>query len=71
MPKPIESIINYSDEAFDLEKTLSSKMKALPPDEFVGVLPPAFQEEEFTLIMVGAVLGGVAGLLQYLVVFSG
>ena len=46
-------------------------MKALPPDEFVGVLRPAFQEEEFTLIMVGAVLGGVAGLLQYLVVFSG
>jgi uncharacterized membrane protein YheB (UPF0754 family) len=71
LPKPIESIINYSDEAFDLEKTLSSKMKALPPDEFVGVLRPAFQEEEFTLIMVGAVLGGVAGLLQYLVVFSG
>ena len=71
LPKPIESIINYSDEAFDLEKTLSSKMKALPPDEFVGVLRPAFQEEEFTLIMVGAMLGGVAGLLQYLVVFSG
>lgn len=70
LPKPFESIMDYSEKAFDLENTLSSKLKALPPEEFVDVLRPIFQEEELTLILVGAALGGVAGLLQYFVVFS-
>lgn len=33
---------------------------------FEGVLHPVFQEEEFTLIVAGAVLGAIAGFLQML-----
>jgi uncharacterized membrane protein YheB (UPF0754 family) len=32
--------------------------------EFEDVLRPIFQEDEFTLIVVGAVLGAVAGFIQ-------
>jgi len=69
MPKPMKNISGYADEAFEIEYMLSSRLKSLPPDEFVGVLRPAFQEEEIILILVGAVLGGIAGFFQYLVVF--
>ena len=40
-------------------------MKLLSPAEFQQVLRPIFQEDEFTLILAGGVLGGLAGLLQW------
>ena len=42
-------------------------MSSLPPDEFVGFLRPVFQEDEWKLILVGAILGMVAGFLQLLI----
>ena len=42
-------------------------MKLLSPAEFQQVLRPIFQEDEFTLILAGGVLGGLAGLLQWYV----
>lgn len=69
MPRPMKNVSGYADETFEIEKMLSQRLGALPPDEFVGVLRPAFQEEEIILILVGAALGGIAGLFQYLVVF--
>ena len=40
----------------------------MTPEEFKGVLPPAFQADERTLIMVGAILGFLVGELQVLLV---
>jgi len=37
----------------------------LTPHEFENVLHPVFQEEEFILIIAGAVLGALAGALQH------
>ena len=54
----------YSDEALDLEETLKQKMQQLSGQEFEGVLHPVFQEDELTLILVGAFLGMVAGFAQ-------
>lgn len=38
---------------------------------FEGVLHPVFQEEEFTLIIAGAILGALAGFLQMLLSTKG
>lgn len=38
---------------------------------FEGVLHPVFQEEEFTLIVAGAILGAMAGFLQMLLSTKG
>jgi hypothetical protein len=46
-------------------------MNAMSPKDFVGVLRPAFEEEEWILILVGAVLGGIAGFAQWALVFGG
>ena len=70
LPDSIKSVENYVDETFDLENSISNKLRSLPPDEFVGVLRPVFQEDEWILILVGAVLGGVAGLIQLILVFG-
>ena len=50
--------------ALDLEETLKQKMQQLSGQEFEGVLHPVFQEDELTLILVGAFLGMVAGFAQ-------
>ena len=34
---------DYAEEAMDLEQTMRSRLEALPPEEFVGLLRPIFQ----------------------------
>ena len=45
-------------------KLLSTRMQALSPGEFREILRPAFQEDEWKLILVGAFLGACAGCIQ-------
>jgi uncharacterized membrane protein YheB (UPF0754 family) len=68
-PIAIKNMYNYAQNVLQIEHTLHSKMAALSEIEFVEFLRPVFQEDEFKLILVGAVLGGLAGLLQYFVFF--
>lgn len=62
------------DPAFNRERSeairslIRDRMRTLEPDEFAGLLRPAFEEDEWMLILMGAVLGFVAGWLQLLVV---
>ena len=60
----------YADEAFDLENTLQYRLRHLPPEQFAGLLRPIFQEDEWKLLLVGAVLGLGVGLFQTFVVFG-
>ena len=68
IPAEMERVHEYTKEALDLEQELCRNLKGLSPAEFEGVLRPLFQEEESTLIAVGAVLGGIAGIIQWLIV---
>ncbi len=71
LPKSVKPVFPYAEEAMDLETIFSSRMKALSPRDFVGFLRPVFQEDELKLIIVGAVLGMLAGLGQLFFVFGG
>lgn len=73
--------IELSAEAFDdpvfnaersvvVEREMAARMKEMTSAEFQGLLRPAFEEEEWKLIAVGAVLGGLAGLGQAVFVFG-
>lgn len=64
LPQSIQGMFQYADESLQIAETLESKLKSLTKEEFEDVLHPVFQEDEFTLIIVGAVLGGVAGVIQ-------
>lgn len=67
----------FDDRAFDrdrsqvVERLLRERMTALPPEEFQDLLRPCFQEDEWKLILLGAVLGLAAGTAQLVYVFGG
>jgi uncharacterized membrane protein YheB (UPF0754 family) len=56
---------DYTQRTLRLGKTLETKMKGMSSREFEQVLHPIFQEDELTLILAGAVLGAIAGGLQW------
>lgn len=67
LPDTLKNIEQYAEEAMDLENTLAHKMTELTLEEFEGLLRPAFQQDEWILITVGAVLGFLVGEMQVLV----
>jgi hypothetical protein len=54
-----------------VEELLRRRMEEMPSEDFQDLLRPCFQEDEIKLILVGAVLGGLAGLAQLFFVFGG
>jgi uncharacterized membrane protein YheB (UPF0754 family) len=54
-----------------IERLLRERMEALPPAEFQDLLRPCFQEDETKLIVLGGVLGLLAGVAQLVFVFGG
>lgn len=69
LPMNIRHVFGYAENALDLEHILREKMIGLSAVEFEQFLRPVFKEDETTLIIIGALLGGIAGLLQYFVFF--
>jgi hypothetical protein len=69
IPTVIDASYEYTQEALGMEQTIREEMAKLPPDQFEGVLHPAFQEDEIQLIALGGGLGALVGLLQILTLF--
>lgn len=59
----------YAHGALRIGDDLCEKMRALTPEEFEGVLRPAYQADEWKLIVTGAVLGMAAGFFQVYFIF--
>ncbi|HET8708055.1 MAG TPA: DUF445 family protein, partial [Pseudomonadales bacterium] len=64
VPDSSQHIEKYALEAFDINNTIVTRMDLLTPEEFEGLLRPAFKEDEKTLILAGAILGFIIGELQ-------
>jgi len=64
LPNHSSQFLKFVDHALQIEDTLAVRLSSLPPDQFEGMLHPAFQEDEWMLILLGGVLGVVVGLLQ-------
>lgn len=67
LPETLEQIEDYAADALDIAETLRLKMDELSDEDFLLLIRPAFQADEWKLIAVGAVLGGVMGEAQVLV----
>jgi uncharacterized membrane protein YheB (UPF0754 family) len=70
LPKPGGFLYIFVSRAVDVYGELFGRMTALDPDSFEGVLRPAFQKDEWKLIVAGGVLGMGAGILQVLYLFG-
>jgi uncharacterized membrane protein YheB (UPF0754 family) len=64
LPETLAHAERYTADAMDLENTLRIKMQELDEDEFEQLIRPAFQQDEWMLIAVGAALGFLVGELQ-------
>ncbi len=70
MSKPGGFLHVFAGNSVDIFGELSGRMSQLDSDEFEGVLRPAFQQDEWKLILAGAVLGLGAGVLQVVYIFG-
>lgn len=68
LPEAMAYVEHYAEDAMDIRNTLVAKMQELPEEEFEKLLRPAFQQDEWILIAVGAALGFCVGELQVLLV---
>ena len=64
LPETMKHVESYAEDAMDVRNTLVMRMQQLTPEEFEGMLRPAFKEDEWSLIIVGAVLGFLVGEMQ-------
>jgi len=64
LPETLRYAEEYTTEALDVRNTIVSRMRQLSPIEFEGLLRPAFKQDEWKLIAVGAVIGFLVGELQ-------
>lgn len=67
LPETLSYMEGYAEEAMDLRNLLSTKLQQLSEEEFESLLRPAFQQDEWILIAVGAALGFMVGEMQVLV----
>jgi uncharacterized membrane protein YheB (UPF0754 family) len=60
---------DYIKKTLNISGELSARMKKLSPEEFEGVLRPAYEADEWKLILTGSLLGMGAGFMQLYFVF--
>ncbi|WP_205660622.1 DUF445 family protein [Amycolatopsis antarctica] len=66
VPSTIHHAETYATNALDVRNTIVDRMRKLSPMEFEELLRPAFRQDEWKLIAVGAIIGGLVGELQVL-----
>jgi uncharacterized membrane protein YheB (UPF0754 family) len=68
LPMVADRVQDYITQTLKIEETIYSRLIQLPKDKFEELLHAVFKEDEMTLILLGALLGGLVGLAQALLV---
>lgn len=79
--KASEKALEFADTAFDdpafnkdraqvIQTIIKKRMRKLTPEGFQNMLRPAFQEDEWKLVLAGGILGLLAGFGQLVFIFS-
>lgn len=69
MFQPGGLVHRFADRSARIRDELVERMKRMEAQAFENVLRPAFQQDEWKLIVAGAALGGLAGVLQVAFLF--
>ncbi|GAA1199930.1 Uncharacterized membrane protein YheB, UPF0754 family [Prauserella alba] len=67
VPETVQHAEGYLTEAMAVARLVEDRMNKLTPVEYEGLLRPAFRQDEWKLVVVGGLIGGVVGELQVLV----
>ena len=68
LPVALDEAHEYAVRALSLEQVLVDKMSQLTNEQFESILRPVFKDDEPLMISVGAVIGGLVGELQVLMI---
>jgi uncharacterized membrane protein YheB (UPF0754 family) len=68
--EPVQDPQFNRDRAHVIEKIFAERMKLMSPKEFQDLLRPAFEEDEWIVIVMGAIMGFVAGWMQLIFGFN-
>lgn len=71
IPLASREVESYAADALDINDTILERMNGLTPEEFEGVLRPAFKENEIVIIVAGAALGVLVGEAQVFFMLGG
>jgi uncharacterized membrane protein YheB (UPF0754 family) len=66
MPQYSHVLDSFWEEHLKVGQMIEERLAKLPPEEFEDVLHSVFKEDEWLLILVGALLGMAAGWIQTL-----
>jgi uncharacterized membrane protein YheB (UPF0754 family) len=64
VPETVAQAHDYAAEVMDIERTIADKMRQLDSRQFEAIMRPIFKDDEWLIILVGAVLGAAVGELQ-------
>ncbi|MCB1143871.1 MAG: DUF445 family protein [Leptospiraceae bacterium] len=64
IPSVSDRIQEYISKSLRIEETVEERLNQLSKAEFEEILHSVFKEDEMTLILLGAFLGGLVGLIQ-------
>lgn len=64
MFRPGSLVAQFVNKSEEIRKELQEKMAVMEPEAYENVLRPAFKQDEWKLILAGAVLGGLVGIVQ-------
>lgn len=65
-PDSSDQIEKTAMSALDVQSLVTEKMQLMTPAEYEGLLRPAFKQDEWKLVLLGGILGGLVGELQVL-----
>jgi uncharacterized membrane protein YheB (UPF0754 family) len=68
--RPDGPLVEVAHRSTQIKEILGARMADLPPEPFENVLRPAFKQDEWKLIIMGAILGLGAGVLQLVYIFG-
>lgn len=70
IPETLQYVTEYAEDAMRIRETLVTRLQGLDPVGYERMLRPAFEEDEWLLIAVGALLGFGVGWFQLVFVFG-
>jgi hypothetical protein len=63
-------VYGFGDKADQIREILAERMAVMKAEDYENVLRPAFRQDEWKLIVAGAVLGLGAGIAQFVWLFA-
>ena len=64
MPETSRQIETYAAERLDIENTIVTRMRMMDSDDYENLLRPAFKDDEWIIVALGATLGFLFGEIQ-------